>query len=137
MVPITDGTAKTIIALGALTGVRSTAGLATLAARREGLARPLLTLAAVGEMIADKTAVVGNRTDPLPLAGRAILGGAVGGLVARERDEGALFGALLGAATAIVAAHLAYRVRTRLPLSNAAGGVLEDMLVVAIGSRYA
>jgi uncharacterized membrane protein len=132
-----EGTVKKIVALGAVTGLRSTGGLATLAAGHGGLARPLMAAAAVGEMIADKTTFVGNRIDPLPLAGRAIMGGAVGALIAHEREEDALFGGLLGAATAVVAAYVAYHARTRLPLSTVASGLLEDGLLIALASRYA
>jgi hypothetical protein len=134
---MTDGTLRKIVALGAVTGLRSTGGLATLAAAHGGVAGPLMAAAAVGEMIADKTSFVGNRTDALPLAGRALMGGAVGALIAREREEDALFGGLLGAAMAVAAAHLAYYARTRLPLSTVPGGLLEDALLIAIASRYA
>jgi len=136
-VPMNKGTLKKIVALGALTGIRSMAGLATLALPHRGLARPVLALAAAGEMIADKTSFIGNRIDPLPLVGRAITGAGVGALVASEQDQNALLGATVGAATAIVAAHLAYHARKRIPLSSIAGGLLEDSLVITIASRYA
>ena len=131
------GTLKKIVALGALTGIRSMAGLATLALPHRGLARPVMALAAAGEMIADKTSLIGDRIDALPLAGRITIGAAVGAVVASERRQNALLGAAVGAATAAAAAHLAYYVRTRLPVSSAAGGLLEDSLVLAIASRYA
>ena len=133
---MTDTGVKKIVALGGVTGLRSMSGLATLAAARGGPARPLLALAAAGEMIADKTPFLGDRIDPLPLTGRVIIGGVVGVLVARERDEGALAGGLLGAAAALLAAYLGYQARTWLPLSNVAGGLLEDTVVVAVASRY-
>ena len=131
------GTINKIVALGAVTGMRGTAGLATLARTHQGVARSLTALAAAGEMILDKTSVVGNRIDPLPLAGRAIIGASVGVLIAREHDANALVGAVLGAATALVVAHIAYHARKRLASSNVAGGLIEDTLVVAIASRYA
>jgi uncharacterized membrane protein len=130
-------TLERIVVLGALSGMRSMAGLATLALPRPGLARPVLALAAAGEMIADKTPMVGDRIDALPLAGRAIMGATAGTLIAREQHQNALFGAILGAAAALVAAHLAYHGRKRLPVSSIAGGLLEDSLVIAIASRYA
>jgi uncharacterized membrane protein len=132
-----EGTLKAVVALGALTGIRSMAGAATLALRHRGLTRPVIALAAAGEMIADKTSFVGDRIDPLPLTGRAIMGAAVGALVAREHDQNALLGATVGAATAVIAAHLAFQARKRLPLSSVAGGLLEDSLVIATGWRYA
>ena len=48
-------TLKRIVVLGALTGMRSMAGLATLALPYAGVARPVMALAVAGEMIADKT----------------------------------------------------------------------------------
>ena len=130
-----EGTLEKIVTLGALTGIRSMAGAATLALRHRGLTRRVMVLAAVGEMLADKTSFVGDRIHPLPLAARAIMGAGVGALIAREHDRHALLGATIGAATAVVAAHLAYQARTRLPWSNVAGGLLEDSLVILIGSN--
>jgi uncharacterized protein YfiM (DUF2279 family) len=131
------GTLTRIVAVGALTGMRSMAGLATLAAATPGITRAIVTLAAAGEMIADKTAVVGDRIDAAPLAGRAVIGAAAGAWVAREQHQNMLAGGLIGGAAAVLAAHLAYHGRKRLPLSGVAGGLLEDTLVVALASRYA
>jgi uncharacterized membrane protein len=129
------GTVKKIVILGSLTGMRSMAGLATLAMAHR-TARPVMALAAAGEMLADKTSLVGDRIDPLPLAGRVVVGAGVGALVGKQ-DNHALLGAILGGAIAMAAAHLAYRVRKRLPVSSLAGGLLEDTVVVALASRYA
>jgi uncharacterized membrane protein len=137
MVSMNDGTLRKIVALGALTGIRSMAGLATLASARRSAAQPLMTLAAAGEMLADKTSLVGDRIDPLPLTGRIVIGAAIGALIANEQHQNALLGGALGAATALAAAHLAYQVRTRLPLPGTASGLLEDSLVIAVASRYA
>jgi uncharacterized membrane protein len=132
-----QGTLNRIVALGTLTGMRSTAGLATLALPHRGLARSVMAVAAAGEMIADKTALVGDRIDPLPLAGRAIIGAGLGAVIAAEQDENAVLGGLFGAAAAVVATYVAYHARKRLPLSSVTGGLLEDSLVIAIASRYA
>ena len=125
------------LALGALTGMRSFAGAAALAAERGGPLAGLIGLVAGGEMIADKTSLVGNRIDAAPLAGRAVIGAVVGGLVAHEEDANVVFGALLGASTAVVVAHLAFQARRRVPLPNVAAGLAEDALVVALGSAVA
>ena len=125
-----------ILAIGAITGMRSMAGAATLA-RHGGLLKGATALMAAGEMAADKTSFVGNRTDTIPLAGRAAMGALLGALIARDRHDGVLFGGLLGAATAVAAAHLAYQLRARLPLSTIAGGMLEDAIVVGAGTLYA
>ena len=126
-----------ILALGAITGMRSMAGPAALALARGGVLQAVVPSLAAGEMFADKTAVIGNRTDPLPLAGRAVMGAIVGGTIAQEEGDDLIAGSLIGAATAIAAAHVAFQVRRRLAGSSALGGVIEDALVLAIASRFA
>jgi uncharacterized membrane protein len=130
-------TLKRIVVFGALTGMRSMAGLAMLALPHPGVTRRVTALAAVGEMIADKTPLVGDRVDALPLAGRAVIGALAGALIAREEEQNALLGGMVGSAAALVAAHLAYHGRKRLPAPSFAGGLLEDGLVIALGARYA
>lgn len=125
------------LVLGALTGMRSMAGPAVLANRHGGALKGLVAALAAGEMVADKTSFVGNRTDPVPLAGRALLGAVVGGVIAREARNNPLVGALLGAAAAVAMTHLAFQVRKRLPLSNVAGGTLEDAVVIGLGTLVA
>jgi uncharacterized membrane protein len=122
------------LALGALTGMRSTAGAAVLAFQRGGLLKNVLATLAAGEIVADKTAAVGNRIDPAPLAGRALMGAIVGGVIAHEADDTVTFGALLGAAAAVAAAHLAFHARRRLPLPNVPAGLIEDALVASLAS---
>jgi uncharacterized membrane protein len=126
---------RRIMTLSALTGMRSLSGMTTLLTPRGGLLRAGLLLATAGEMIADKSARIGDRTDPLPLAGRAALGALVGVLVAREQRQDLVLGAFLGGCTAVAAAHLAYQARTRLAPRGVAGGLLEDALLVGIASR--
>lgn len=130
------GTVKTIVAMGVLTGIRAMAGLASLSSTHR-VATKTLALAAAGETVADKTPWVGDRTDPVPLAGRTIIGAGIGALIAGEQNDSRLLGALLGAATAMIATHLAFQLRKHLPLSNTAGGLLEDGVVVALASHYA
>lgn len=125
------------VALGAITGMRSMSGLAVLAMRarkQNALTRSIPALAA-GEMIADKLPFMGDRIDPLPLAGRAVMGALVGGLLAREDEGNLILGGLIGAATAVIIAHLAYRVRLMASdRLGAAAGFIEDGVVVGIGS---
>jgi uncharacterized membrane protein len=125
------------IALGAMSGMRSMSGPAVLAINADEqttLTRAVPVLA-VGEMIADKTPFIGNRIDPLPLAGRAFMGAIVGGLIAREEDASIVLGGFIGAATAVLVAHLAYRARIyahdRLGTS---AGFIEDGVVVSMGA---
>src|SRR5690606_8181083 len=128
---------RDVVALGAITGIRSMAGPATLAiGHGVWLTRAAVALAA-GEMLVDKTPFVGARTDALPLAGRAILGGIVGAVIAQERRGSRLLGGAIGAATSVAAAHLASGARRRYPSANVLGGVLEDLIVVGVGGAYA
>jgi uncharacterized membrane protein len=125
------------LTLGAMTGIRSTAGPAALVARHGGPMKGAVAVMAAGEMIADKTSFVGNRIDSFPLAGRAFMGALVGGLVARRERDNIVLGAATGAAAAIIAAHLTFRLRQRLPFSNAVNGLLEDSIVMGLAGMYA
>lgn len=126
------------LALGAATGMRSFSGPAFLALRQGGPLATVVSVMAAGEMIADKTPYIGNRTDPAPLAGRAVMGAVVGAVLAREHDEPMVVGMLVGAAAAVVTAHLAFQVRKRMPVPGVVAGVIEDALVIGLcGSRAA
>ncbi len=131
-----QSTLENIIAIGAVTGMRSMAGIAALSLARAGITRRIIPALALGEMILDKTPFVGDRVDALPLAGRASIGAFTGGVIARQHRDSVVLGGLLGAASAIAAAHLAYHARKGLSLPNAAGGLLEDAIVLAIAARY-
>ena len=125
------------LTLGAITGMRTMAGPAALAARYDGAIKNVVAVLAAGEMMVDKTAFVGNRVDPIPLAGRAVAGALVGGMIARYEHGNIVLGAATGAAAAIVAAHVAFRLRQRLPFSNAVNGLVEDSVVTGIAALYA
>lgn len=122
------------VALGAITGARSMAGLTAVAYHGRRRLAPLAALLWIGETVADKSPAIGNRTDLVPLAGRAVLGGAVGGAAAREAGVSVAAGVLLGGTTAVIAAHLAMRARQRLGLSQLAGGLVEDVVVGAVAA---
>lgn len=126
-----------VLALGIVTGMRSMAGAATLAAPHGGAVRAATAIMAIGEMIADKTAVIGNRTDAGPQTGRALMGALLGAFVAHEDGEPAWLGALVGAGAAIAATHLSYQWRTRVPLPITLAGLLEDAVVIGAGTLYA
>jgi uncharacterized membrane protein len=130
-------TLRRVLALGTVTGMRSMAGAATLAAQRGGFVRGATAILAIGEMIADKTAVAGNRTDAGPQTGRAVMGALVGAFVAHEDGEPIWLGALVGAGTAVAATHLSYQWRTRVPLPITLAGLLEDAIVIGAGTLYA
>lgn len=120
------------LALGAITGTRSLSGATALALGRGGLAARASTVLWLGEMIADKTPYVGNRTDALPAAGRAVLGGLVGAASAREAHVRPLVGVLLGAGAALTMTYLAFHLRQRLAGSRLVGGLVEDAVVAGV-----
>jgi uncharacterized membrane protein len=120
------------IALGALTGMRTFAGPMAVARTHPGRLTAAIAILGGAEMVADKTSLVRNRIEPFPLAARAVVGAVVGGMAAREGRNSVVFGSLLGASAAVAAAHLAYYARTRLTISNLAGGAVEDALVIGL-----
>jgi uncharacterized membrane protein len=127
---------RKILVLGAITGMRSMAGAAALAVQHGGMSFRVLPALAAAEMIADKTQFIGDRIDAAPLAARAVMGAIVGCIIAMEDNRNQLAGAALGATAAVIAAHLAYHARRRLPVSTAVGGMIEDAVVVGLGSRF-
>ena len=125
------------LALGAITGMRSMSGPAALAVGQHNALRQIVPMLALGEMIADKTSAIGDRIDPIPLAGRACMGALVGLAIARQTHAHPVVGGCLGAVTATVAAYLAYGARKRLPVPNLVAGLLEDAVVVGVAAWFA
>ena len=133
---MTNASIRKILALGAITGMRSMSGAAALAFQYGGTSLRVMPVLAAAEMIADKTPAIGNRIDAAPLATRAVMGGIVGCIVAMEDNRHQLAGAALGATAAVIAAHLAYHARKSLPVSTAVGGMIEDAVVLGLASRF-
>ncbi len=117
--------------LGAATGLRSMAAPSQLSAYLAGPRSPepvgpvaellardrvrtLLVIAAVGEMIVDKLPNVPDRIKPGPLAGRAVLGGAASGILARLHGQPAGIGLLVGSVAAVAGAFAGYHLRRSL-----------------------
>jgi uncharacterized membrane protein len=74
----------------------------------------ILTVLAVGELVADKLPKLPARTGALGLIARLVTGALTGACVAAAGGQGALLGALLGAAGGIAGAFAGYEARTRL-----------------------
>jgi uncharacterized membrane protein len=134
---MTRDTMTEVLAIATVTGMRSMSGAAAMAARSRTLIRPGAVLLAAGEMVADKTARIGNRTDPAPLAARAIIAALLSARIAHRRHDSLWPGALLGAATAVASAYVAHQLRTRWPHANTATGLIEDAIVLAAATTYA
>lgn len=121
--------------IGALSGSRTMLGPAVVAQQRlrAPVARLLATMAA-GELMADKSARIGNRTDPLPLVARVVMGALAAGGQARGRHR--LSGAVVGGTAALVVAYGCFYLRrfatTRFGIPNVVAGLLED--AVALGA---
>ncbi|MFW5942521.1 MAG: DUF4126 family protein, partial [Chloroflexota bacterium] len=123
-------TARNIIGLGAIAGMRSMSAPALVAqalGRREApaaesglglLGQPavaaLLKLFAAGELVGDKLPFTPSRLDPGPLAGRMAAGAVAGATVARLGNGSAGAGALLGAVSAVAGAFAAFHARRAL-----------------------
>ena len=95
-----------------------------------------LTLAAIGELIADKLPGASNRTEPFGLIARAITGAVSGAALCIAANKSLVIGAILGAAGGIAGGFAGYQIRTRLvralnaPLVVA---LLEDAVAIGCG----
>jgi uncharacterized membrane protein len=123
--------------IGAVSGSRTMLGPALVARRvLPPAARRLVETMAAGELVADKSSRIGNRTDALPLAGRVIMGAIAAGAYAPRRRR--MRAALMGAAGALVGTyawyHLRHALTTRLGATNAVSGLLEDALAMGAGA---
>jgi uncharacterized membrane protein len=74
----------------------------------------ILTLLALGELVADKLPRTPNRTAPLGLSARVLTGGLTGACVAVGGGQSALVGALLGVLGGVVGCFAGYQARTGL-----------------------
>jgi uncharacterized membrane protein len=125
-------------AIGALSGSRTMLG-PTLVARQilPASVTNLLATMALGELVADKSARIGNRTDPLQLAGRVAMGAVAAAVQAGRRRR--IQSALAGAAGALAAAYGSFHVRRlatrRLGMPNVVAGFLEDTVALGAAAR--
>lgn len=102
--------------------------------------REMLQIATFGEMVVDKLPAIPDRTDPAPLAGRALLGALSGGLMARARDESPVAGVLLGALGAVAGAFAGHQIRRALTrragVPDLTVAVVEDAVAITV-ARHA
>ena len=98
-----------------------------------------LGLAAAGELVADKTPWIPDRTDAAPLAGRVASGALVGAAVAGRRGTNRLAAAVaggLGAAASTYAMHGARREASGV-LGDVPAALVEDALALGLGTALA
>lgn len=93
-------------------------------------------VAALGEMMADKTQLLGRRIDALPLVGRALSGALAGYALAAQGRRSKLASAGFGSALAVGASFASYRLRRKLMrhVPPLASGLIEDAAVLAGGA---
>ncbi|HVE72122.1 MAG TPA: DUF4126 family protein [Thermoanaerobaculia bacterium] len=139
------------ILLAAATGARTMTGLAATARVIRGgepiTAQPARFVAsgsvasAIGalaamELLADKLPGIPNRTDALPLLGRAAAGALIGATIAAASRRDRVQGAAIGAVVAVIAARLSFHARRalaeQLPATLAA--LVEDAAVGCIAA---
>jgi len=97
----------------------------------------IFTLAALGELVADKLPMTPARIKPGPLAARIVMGGLCGACIVVATDGAAWIGAVIGGVGAFVGAFAGYRARTGLVRSlqvrDALVAVAEDLIALALG----
>jgi uncharacterized membrane protein len=144
------------IGMGVVSGMRSLSALAFISHRlsndmrgkRMGRAASLLKsehvsgaliALAAGEMAADKLPVIPARTETAPLLGRAAMGGLAGAVVGDVIGSSMVPAALLGSLAAVTSTLAFYRIRKeageRTGIPDGVLALLEDALVVTLGSR--
>ena len=118
-------------------------GLSDVAALPHALASPraqgVTALLAAGELIGDKLPNIPNRTDLLPLLGRVGAGALIGAAVSDATGRDRLTGALVGGATALLAAELSYLARRELSrvLPAFVAAAVEDAAVMWLAAEGA
>jgi len=96
----------------------------------------VLSALAVGEIIADKTPYVPNRTAPASLAWRIASGALVGGALCASKHKPAAIGMLAGGLGALAATYGAFHLRHRIAegMSDKLVAVAEDAIAVGGGA---
>ena len=97
----------------------------------------ILTLMAVGELVADKLPRTPSRTAPIGLGARVVTGALSGACLAIAGDASLWLGALAGAAGGIAGAFAGYRARAglvrALQVPDFAIAIPEDLIAIGLG----
>ena len=126
-------TAPAVVAWGAHLGWLNLQG-SPLAFMGSTTAVAILSVLAIGELVADKLPMVPKRTAPAPLLARVVTGGLCGACLCAAAGKSLLAGTLLGGIGGIVGAFLGYGTRRRLDLhiKDFIIAVCEDLLAVGL-----
>ncbi len=94
----------------------------------------ILSVLAIGELVADKLPMIPKRTAPAPLMARVAIGGLCGACLCAAVGKSLLAGTLLGGIGGIVGAFLGYGIRRRLDLhiKDLVVAVCEDLVAVGL-----
>jgi len=96
----------------------------------------VLSLLAIGELIADKTPGVPKRTGAFPLLARIVTGGLCGACLSVSARQSLSVGAILGAIGAVIGAFTGYETRKRLVrrlnISDIFIAVPEDLIAIGL-----
>ena len=126
-------TAPAVVAWAAYLGWLNLHG-SPLAFMESTVAVAILSVLAIGELIADKLPMIPKRTAPAPLIARIITGGLCGACLCAAAEQSLIAGALLGGIGGIVGAFLGYGIRRRLDLQikDLVVAVCEDVVAVSL-----
>jgi uncharacterized membrane protein len=94
----------------------------------------ILSVLAIGELVADKLPMIPKRTAPAPLLARIITGGLCGACLCAGAGKSLLAGTLLGGIGGVIGAFLGYGIRRRLDLhiKDLVVAVCEDLVAVGL-----
>ena len=129
-------TAPALVCWGAHLGWLNLTG-SPLAFLRHPIALILFTLAAIGELIADKLPIIPRRTTPGPLIVRILLGALSGAALAIAGHAPLAAGAILGGAGGVLGAYAGYAWRRATSgsgrISDLPVALLEDLVAIVGG----
>jgi uncharacterized membrane protein len=95
----------------------------------------ILSVFAIGELIADKLPKTPRRTMIAPLLARAVTGGLCGACLDLSRNQSLIIGAILGAVGAVLGAFGGYEIRkrlvSRLNIPDLFVALPEDLIAIA------
>ncbi len=104
------------------------------------LANPRVRIAttafAAMELAGDKLPGIPNRIDPGPIVGRALSGALIGAVIGEISGRNRVTSALIGAASAVLGAHLTFQLRKHLidAMPAVPAAMVEDAIVMSIAS---